>query len=64
MEIIKEISITSIEGLRIGSAQNDEAKTGVTVLLFDWGARVGADISGGLRQAVIQLGNLMQGPAV
>ena len=47
MEIIKEISITSIEGLRIGSAQNDEAKTGVTVLLFDWGARVGADISGG-----------------
>ena len=38
MEIIKEISITSIEGLRIGSAQNDEAKTGVTVLLFDWGA--------------------------
>lgn len=44
---MKGIPITSIENLRIGSAQDDEAKTGVTVLLFDQGAKVGADISGG-----------------
>lgn len=44
---IKEIRITDLEGLRIGNAQNEEAKTGVTVLLFDEGARVGVDISGG-----------------
>ena len=32
----------------IGNVQNDEAKTGVTVLLFDKkGAVVGVDISGG-----------------
>ena len=47
MALIKEIQITEIEGLRIGNAQNKEAKTGVTVLLFEEGARVGADISGG-----------------
>lgn len=44
---MKEIPITSMENLRIGSAQDDGAKTGVTVLLFDQGAKVGADISGG-----------------
>lgn len=47
MEIIREIKITDLKGLRIGNAQNDEAQTGVTVLLFDEGARVGVDISGG-----------------
>ncbi len=43
----QEISITEMEGLRIGNAQNEEARTGVTVLLFDHGARVGVDVSGG-----------------
>ena len=41
------ISLTEIEGVRIGNAQDKEAKTGVTVLLFEDGARVGVDISGG-----------------
>lgn len=45
--ILKEISILDLPGLRIGHAQNTAAKTGVTVLLFDPGARVGIDISGG-----------------
>ncbi len=44
---VKEISITEIKGLRIGNAQDEEAMTGVTVLLFDQGAKVGVDISGG-----------------
>ncbi len=47
MGVVKEISITQIRGLRIGNAQDEEAMTGVTVLLFDQGARVGVDISGG-----------------
>lgn len=47
MEIMKEIPITEIEGLRIGNAQNEEARTGVTVLLFDRWACAGVDISGG-----------------
>ncbi len=46
-DLIKEIPITDLEGLRIGSAQDYEAMTGVTVLLFDNGARAGVDISGG-----------------
>lgn len=45
--IVQEISIRDIEGLRIGNAQNNEAKTGVTVLMFDKDARVGVDVSGG-----------------
>ncbi len=43
----QEIRIQDIEGLRIGNAQNEEAKTGVTVLLFDKPARIGIDVSGG-----------------
>lgn len=43
----REISITEMKGVRIGNAQNAEAKTGVTVILFDQGAKVGVDISGG-----------------
>ena len=35
MILADEIDIRSIEGLRIGNAQNTEAKTGVTVLIFD-----------------------------
>lgn len=45
--ILKEIPITEITGLRIGNAQDDTAKTGVTVLLFDQDAKAGIDISGG-----------------
>ena len=45
--VVREIAITEVEGLRIGNAQDQEAKTGVTVLLFDEGAKVGVDISGG-----------------
>ena len=44
---IREIPITELEGLRIGNAQDYDAMTGVTVLLFDHGARAGVDISGG-----------------
>lgn len=46
-EVVKEILITELEGLRIGNAQDEEARTGVTVLLFERGAKVGVDISGG-----------------
>lgn len=44
---MKEIEFFEIDGVRIGNAQNIEAQTGVTVLLFDNGAAVGIDISGG-----------------
>ena len=44
---MKEIELFEIDGVRIGNAQNTEAQTGVTVLLFDHGAAVGIDISGG-----------------
>lgn len=46
-EGIREISITEINGVRVGNAQDREAMTGVTVILFDQGAKVGVDISGG-----------------
>lgn len=45
--VVQEIQITEIEGLRMGNVQDDVAKTGVTVLLFDHGAKVGVDVSGG-----------------
>lgn len=45
--IVSEINISEMEGLRIGNAQNEEARTGVTVLLFENGAKVGVDVSGG-----------------
>lgn len=48
MKGIREIAITDMQGVSIGNVQSDEAKTGVTVLLFDKkGAVVGVDISGG-----------------
>ena len=40
---VREIPITDLEGLRIGNAQDYEAMTGVTVLLFDHGAKAGID---------------------
>lgn len=45
--LAERISITEVEGLRVGNARDADAKTGVTVLLFDRGARVGIDVSGG-----------------
>ena len=35
MKGIREIAITDMPEVSIGNVQNDEAKTGVTVLLFD-----------------------------
>ena len=46
-DMLTEIDIKNVAGLRIGNAQNDDAKTGVTVLMFDSGAKVGIDVSGG-----------------
>lgn len=45
--LIKEISIKDMDGVSIGHAQNDEAKTGVSVIYFKNGAQAGCDISGG-----------------
>ena len=48
MKGIREIAITDMPEVSIGNVQSDEAKTGVTVLLFEKkGAVVGVDISGG-----------------
>jgi len=46
-KIVKEIGLHEMEGLLIGNAEDLEAKTGVTVLLFPHGARTGMDVSGG-----------------
>ena len=46
-DLFSEIKVTDIDGLRIGNAQDADAKTGVTVLIFDEGAKVGIDVSGG-----------------
>ena len=45
--VLREVDLSVLEGVHIGNAQDAEAATGVTVLLFPRGARVGADISGG-----------------
>ena len=47
MSLLKEISITELSNLRIGHASDYNAQTGVTVLYFPLGAKVGCDISGG-----------------
>lgn len=45
---LREIDITKLEGVRIGSAQNEEAATGCTVFLFgENGAPAGLDVRGG-----------------
>ena len=46
---IREIAITEIDGVSIGHAQDNEAKTGASVLYFKRGAQAGCDISGGGR---------------
>ncbi len=47
MNLYQEINLKEFEGIRIGNAQNEQAKTGTTVILFDKDAKVGIDISGG-----------------
>lgn len=47
MSLLKEISITELTNLRIGHASDHDGQTGVTVLYFPQGAKVGCDISGG-----------------
>lgn len=44
---VKDIPFAAIDGVRIGNAQNDQGKTGVTVLCFPNGAKTGVDVSGG-----------------
>lgn len=44
---MKEIAITEIKQIKIGNAQNEEAATGLTVLLCESGAVCGVDIRGG-----------------
>lgn len=44
---LKEINITDIGGFRIGNAQDYEAMTGVTAIVFDVENTAGIDISGG-----------------
>ena len=46
-DLIKEISIKEIEGVSIGHAQDENTKTGVSVIYFKNGAQAGCDISGG-----------------
>ncbi len=43
----QEIPFASLAGVQVGNAQDDQAKTGVTVLCFPQGAKTGVDISGG-----------------
>lgn len=45
--MLKKIDFLQIEGLSVGNAQNDEAKTGVTVFVFPEGATAACDVSGG-----------------
>ena len=45
--MIQEIRLQDIPGVNIGHAEDLEAKTGVTVLVFPQGASAGVEISGG-----------------
>lgn len=44
---MKEISITEIDGIKIGNAENLDAMTGCTVVLCENGAIAGVDVRGG-----------------
>ena len=44
---LKEISLNAFDNVWFGNAQDNSAKTGVTVAIFPKGARVGVEISGG-----------------
>ena len=45
--VVRDIPFTEIDGVHVGNAQNNQGKTGVTVLCFPNGAKTGVDISGG-----------------
>ncbi|WP_304969506.1 P1 family peptidase, partial [Romboutsia ilealis] len=45
--MLREISITEIESIKIGHAQNMEQATGCTVILCEKGAPTGVDVRGG-----------------
>jgi len=47
MSNIREINISDIKGFKIGSAENSDAGTGVTVLISEGGATAGVDVRGG-----------------
>ncbi len=44
---LKKIDIREIEGFRLGNAENEEAGTGVTVIIPEGGAVAGVDVRGG-----------------
>ena len=44
---LKEISLREFDDVWFGNAQDNKAKTGVTIAIFPKGARCGVDISGG-----------------
>ena len=44
---MKEINIMEVGGFRVGHAQNFDAATGCTVVLFDQGSPAGLDVRGG-----------------
>jgi len=44
---INEIPFTSIDGIKVGHAQNFEAATGCTVIICEEGATAGVDVRGG-----------------
>ena len=46
-QYLQEISIREMEGVSLGHAQDEEGKTGVTVIYFPGGAQAGCQISGG-----------------
>lgn len=45
--LMKEISITEFENVKIGNAQDEEYATGCTVILCEQGAPAGVDVRGG-----------------
>ena len=46
-DLIKEIKITDIENIKIGSAEDEKAGTGCTVIICERGAITGLDVRGG-----------------
>ena len=52
---MKEIKITEIENIRIGSAENKEAGTGCTVIICERGAAAGGCGGEDVRKVVLYL---------
>ena len=63
MSLLKEISITELTNLRIGHASDHDGQTGVTVLYFPQGAKVGCDISDNPINAIVLSGGSAYGLA-